>query len=91
MKYYDVQVTVKSVTGKACTRGLKKGDVWLVKEGKLTPEGICTEVWATIWPWVRTFVFGGEQPWDRNKDYTYVSCPDPERQLIFEVKRLREE
>jgi uncharacterized repeat protein (TIGR04076 family) len=63
----------------------------LIKEGKLTPAGMCTEAWASVWPWIRTFVFGGKQPWDRDKDITHVSCPDPNRQLIFEVKRLRKE
>jgi len=88
-KIYDVEITVKSITqSKGCSLGHKPGDSWLVKESK-TPEGICLGAFNALLPALRVFRAGGEFDFDKDRDITYVSCPDPEVQVVWELKRLR--
>jgi uncharacterized repeat protein (TIGR04076 family) len=83
-----IRVTVHDVLKKACPQGFKKGDSWLIEDGK-TPGGMCAGAYNSLSPAIRLFRLGGEHPWDRDKDVTYISCPDPESILIYEVRRLR--
>lgn len=85
---YEVKVTVQAVTKGSCPQGFKAGDSWLIADGK-TPGGMCAGAYNSISPAIRLFRYGGEYPWDRVKDVSYVSCPDPEHILIYEVRRLR--
>jgi uncharacterized repeat protein (TIGR04076 family) len=85
---YKVKVTVLEVIRKECPQGFKAGDSWLIEDGK-TPAGMCAAAYNSISPAIRLFRLGGEHPWDKDKDVTYISCPDPESILVFEVKRLR--
>ncbi len=85
---YKVKVTVHAVTENTCPQGFKQGDSWLIEDGK-TPGGMCAGAYNSVAPAIRIFRLGGEHPWDSDKDVTYVSCPDPERILIYEVRRLR--
>jgi len=85
---FKVMVTVESVLKGECPQGFKAGDSWLIEDGK-TPGGMCASAYYAAYPAIRLFRLGGEHPWDENKDVTRVSCPDPERVLIMEVKRLR--
>ncbi|MFC2018510.1 TIGR04076 family protein [Chloroflexota bacterium] len=85
---YQVKVTVHEVTKGDCPRGVKVGDSWLVKRGE-TPGGMCSSAYNAVAPAMRTFRFGGEHPWDVDKDVAYVSCPDPKHWVIYEVRRLR--
>ena len=85
---YKVIVNVHSVTKGKCSQGFKVGDSWLIEDGK-TPGMMCGGAYNSVYPAIRTFRLGGEHPWDEDKDVTYISCPDPERQVIYEVRRLR--
>ncbi len=85
---YKVKVTVQSVTKGECPQGFKSGDSWLIEDGK-TPGGMCAGAYNSVAPAIRVFRLGGAQPWEKNEDVTYVSCPDPEHWVIYEVKRLR--
>ncbi len=85
----NVRVTIHAVTKGKCPQGFKKGDSWLIPDGK-TPGAMCAGAYNSIAPAIRTFRLGGEHPWDKDKDVTYVSCPDAEVMLIYEVRRLRE-
>jgi uncharacterized repeat protein (TIGR04076 family) len=84
-----IKVTVHEVTKGKCPQGFKKGDSWLIPDGK-TPGGMCAGAYNSVAPAIRTLRLGGEQPWDKDKDVTYVSCPDPEVILIYEVRRLKD-
>ncbi|MFH1775562.1 MAG: TIGR04076 family protein [Chloroflexota bacterium] len=85
---YQVKVTVHEVTKGECPRGVKVGDSWVIgKDG--TPAGMCTSAYNAVAPATRVFRFGGEHPWDEDKDVTYISCPDPKHWVIYEVRRLR--
>lgn len=85
---YKVQVTVKSVIKGKCPQGFKAGDSWLIEDGK-TPGGMCSGAYESVGSSIRLFQLGGEHPWDKDKDVTQVSCPDPEHWVIYEVRRLR--
>ncbi len=83
-----VKVTVHSITQGKCPQGFKVGDSWLIPDGK-TPGGMCAGAYNSVASAIRLFRLGGEQPWDKDKDVTYVSCPDPEVVLIYEVRKER--
>jgi uncharacterized repeat protein (TIGR04076 family) len=85
---YKVKVTVKSVTKGKCPQGFKVGDSWLIEDAK-TPGGMCTGAYEVVGPTINLFRYGGEHPWDKDKDVTLVSCPDQEHWVIYEVRRLR--
>ena len=75
---HDVRIKVISQKGR-CSVGHKVGDEWLTN-GK-TPEGICLNV--------RTLMFGGQFPWETDKDTTTVCCPDAVNPVVFEIRRIR--
>ena len=85
---YIVKVAVHSVTKGKCSQGFKAGDSWLIEDGR-TPGGMCSGAYDSVVPAIRTLRYGGEYPWNEDKDVTYVSCPDPEHCVIYEVRRLR--
>jgi uncharacterized repeat protein (TIGR04076 family) len=85
---YKVKVTIKTVTKGECLQGFKVGDCWLIEEDGRTPGGMCPGAYNAVAPAIRTFRFGGSHPWNKDKDITYVSCPDPDRCVVYEVKRL---
>ena len=85
---YKVKVTVDSVTKGKCPQGFGEGDSWLIADGK-TPGGMCAGAYNSVGPAIRTLRLGGEHPWNENKDVTYVSCPDPEHCVIYEVEAVR--
>ncbi len=87
-KQYAVEITVNSITKGKCSAGHKPGDTWLFKENK-TPGGICLGAFNALIPALRTFHFGGEHHFDKERDVTYVSGPDRNVQVIWELKRLR--
>ena len=85
--FHKVRVTVHSVTKGSCGRGFKMGDSWLIESGE-TPQGLCGDAFTSIYPAVRALWLGGEQPWDKDKDVTYRSCPDAEVMVVYEIKRV---
>jgi uncharacterized repeat protein (TIGR04076 family) len=85
---YKVKVTVHTVPKDKCSQGFKVGDHWIIQDGK-TPSGMCASAYNTIYPSIRVFRYGGQYPSSKDKDVHYISCPDPERGLIYEIKRLR--
>jgi hypothetical protein len=38
----------------------------------------------------RVLRFGGELPWEEDRDTAHVACPDPLNPLIMELRRIRE-
>lgn len=87
-KPYDVQITIKSMTEGKCDQGHKPGDTWLITKNK-TPGDMCFGAFEACYASLSVLRCGGQQYWDEDKDVSYVSCPDPKRRLIFEIKRLR--
>lgn len=56
------------------------------KDGK----ALCPSAFHTAYPYYRTLRFGGEFPWEKDKDKTHVACPDPFNPLIMELRRVKE-
>jgi TIGR04076 family protein len=83
---YEVRIKVISQKGR-CSVGHKVGDVW-VTTGK-SPEGICLNAFGMLLPNVRTLMYGGEFPWETDKDTAVVCCPDVANPVVFEVRRIR--
>ncbi len=86
-KTYKVQVTVTRVGKGVCPNGMKPGRTWVVDTK--TPGGICMGALTSILPYVRALSFGGTFHFQENPDSVEFSCPDHERHVTFEVKRLR--
>ena len=87
-KDYPVVITVVSVRGK-CSQGFQKGDSWTI-ESNITPGNMCMLAYSNIYPFLRTFMCGGEHIWNRrDRDRTLVMCPDIVNQVIYELKRVR--
>ena len=84
---YKVNITVKELTKNKCPAEHKVGDSWLY-EGK-TLGGMCSSAYDTVIPFARILRYGGELPWADDKDVLLLSCPDPNVQVIYEVRRLR--
>jgi len=87
-KDYTVQITITEVIKGKCEQGFKPGDTWLI-EKNLTPGSFCMNAFCqAVYPALRTFRYGGEQRWDKDKNVTYVACPDLHHHVIFELRRL---
>lgn len=84
---YDVVVRVISQKG-TCTQEHKVGDKWVI--GHKTPEGMCLSAFHTLYPTIRTLMFGGALPWEADPYVTTIACPDARNPVVFELRRLRE-
>jgi len=89
-----VILKIVSVTG-TCNAGHKAGQEFdLSKEFTLgyTEDGkaLCPSAFYAAFPSWRVLRFGGEFPWEENKDLAHVACPDPVNPLVMELKRVRD-
>ena len=51
------------------------GQVFTVDE--TTPEGMCMGAWNAIAPYVTTLLYCGNFPWEKEKGFALIHCPDP--------------
>ena len=86
-KIYDVRVTVKS-TPKGCSRDFKEGDSWLISRG--TPEGMCLSAFGAVYRHIMTMRYGGYNPFGEDLDVMLTNCPDPNRCVVYEIRRITE-
>jgi len=94
MKPYKLVGTILSVKGD-CTAGHKVGEefeltLWDPEKyaTRRTP-ALCTFFYNMIFPYLAVLQFGGEFPWEENKDSFQISCPDPINQVTIEIKRIK--
>lgn len=87
-KKYKVKVTVKRVTNGECPSENKPGDSWII-ENK-TPAGMCLAAFESLSPVIRVLAAGGEFVWQKDPDVVEIGCPDSERVVVYEVRRLKE-
>jgi uncharacterized repeat protein (TIGR04076 family) len=52
-----------------------------------TPEGMCLSAWNALSPFVLALLCRGDFPWEDEKGYTTIHCPDP-KGITFELKRV---
>ncbi|MFC2019403.1 TIGR04076 family protein [Chloroflexota bacterium] len=84
---YEVQITLKEAKIGECPGGYKPGDTWVVKRNQ-TPNGMCVSAFLSIYPAIRYFQYGEGNPWSGDEDTTCRCCPDHNRVVVYEIKRL---
>jgi uncharacterized repeat protein (TIGR04076 family) len=89
-----VVLKIVSVKG-TCNAGHKVGQEFdLSKEFTLgyreDGKALCPSAFHAVFAAWRVLRFGGEMPWEENKDLAHVACPDPVNPLIMELKRIRD-
>ena len=87
-KEYDVAVKLVG-NQKPCHSGHKVGDEWLFQFQPL--EGMCFAAYNTLFPFILVLKCGGTFPWQEDPDTIVVSCPDPEVNNVFELRRIPRE
>ena len=84
---FDVEAKVKNVKG-ICDFGHKVSDT-IRFDGKTIEGDVCYSALMVLLPYVQSMRYGAEFPWTEDKDTTDIACPDPENQVVFEIKRIR--
>lgn len=85
---YDIEVTVKKVQG-TCSFGCKVGDRVYFEGPKIKEGDMCASALMATLPRIFAMRFGAEFPWTKDKDVDYMTCPDPENPVTFEIRRIR--
>ena len=80
----DVIARVISQKG-ICTSGHSVGDEFVI--GQKTPPELCSWAFCSLFPFAEVLQFGGSFPWEEDADIARVACPDPENQVVFELRR----
>jgi len=91
-----MKVILKIISAKGfCAAGHKVGDEFdLSKDFTLGYSGngkcICPSAFYAAFPNWRVLRFGGELPWEKDKDTSHLACPDSENPVVIELRRVRE-
>ena len=88
-----VVLKITSVKG-TCATGHKVGDEFdLSKDFVLGYSGngkaLCPSAFYAAFPNWRILRFGGELPWEEDKDTAHIACPDPLNPLTMELRRIK--
>ena len=84
---YKVLVKVVEARGH-CGHGHKLGETFDI-DGTKTSGNPCLEIAGNLY-WNATALSNGATlPWakGKDKDITYVACPDPKNTIVFELRR----
>lgn len=86
---YEVSIKIMRILGRGiCPNGLKVGDTFSVDE-KGAVKGLCGSAFHAIFPYLMVLRYGGNFPWEDDKDKATISCPDPKNPVIFEMERKK--
>jgi len=80
-----VRIRVKQVKGE-CSAGHNVGDEWIVQ--KTTPPNFCGAAYCTLYPDLKTLIFGGKLPWGKNGEIN-VACSDSVNTVVFSLKVIK--
>ena len=84
----EYKVVAKVVRQKGpCHVGHKVGDEFII--GHTTPDGMCSWAFYTLFPSATVLQYGGSFPWEKDADKAVVVCPDSEKLVVFELRRIR--
>ena len=72
-----------------CEAGHRVGDEFII--GQISPPGLCSWAFYTLFPFAEALQFGGDFPWEKQHGTARVACPDPDNPVIFELRRTTEE
>lgn len=53
-------------------------------------KALCPVAFYAAFPYWRTLRYGGEFPWEKDKDVAHVACPDPFNPVVMELRRVKE-
>ena len=53
-------------------------------------KALCPSAFHAAFPSWRVLRFGGEFPWEKDKNLAHVACPDPDNPLVMELKRIQD-
>lgn len=81
-----VKIRVTEVRG-TCTANHKVGDEWIVQ--KFTPQGFCGSAYCSLYSTIKTLIFGGKIPWEKNGEVK-VGCDDHVNTVVFALKAIKE-
>ena len=89
---YKIKIRVVEIRGSGkCPAGLKVGDTFEIDtNGQPVPINFCGWAFVSLWPFITPLRYGGTLPWEKDPDKAYVSCPDPENTVIFEISREKD-
>jgi uncharacterized repeat protein (TIGR04076 family) len=78
-----IRITIK---GGKCQGNINEiGRVFIVEN--TTPQGMCLGAWNAVSPYVTALRFGADFPWEEEKGYALIHCPDP-KGITLEIKRV---
>jgi uncharacterized repeat protein (TIGR04076 family) len=80
-----MSVSIRVKTGK-CQGGIHKAGDEIAVDWT-TPEGMCLGAWEALSSSVITLLCGGNFPWEKEKGYTTIHCPDP-KGITFVLRRI---
>jgi uncharacterized repeat protein (TIGR04076 family) len=83
-KQYEVKIRLIR-NNAPCHNGHKIGDEWEYNFAQ--PAGMCGFAYNSLLPFIMTMKTGGTLPWQEDPDLLMISCPDPEVQNVFEIRR----
>ena len=78
-----VHITIKK--GKCQGNINDIGQVFIVEN--TTPQGMCLGAWNAVSPYVTALRFGADFPWEEEKGYALIHCPDP-KGITLEIRRV---
>ena len=94
MTPYKLVGTILSAKGD-CTVGHKVGEqldptIWDPEKcATRRAPPLCSFFYNMIFPYLAVLQFGGEFPWEEDKDSFQIYCPDPVNQVTIEIKRIK--
>lgn len=75
-----------TIKGGKCQGNINEiGQVFIIED--TTPAGMCLGAWNSVAPYVTALRFGGNFPWEEEKGYAFIHCPDP-KGITLELKRI---
>ncbi len=83
----DIIARVVSQKGK-CEAGHHVGDEFVI--GQMTPSGMCSWAFHSLFPFAEVLEFGGSFPWEATPDIATVACPDAANQVVFELRLVKD-
>jgi len=84
---YKIIARVISQSG-VCECGNEVGDEFVI--GEMTPPGMCSWAFHTLFPFAEVLAFGGSFPWEEDADKATIACPDAANPVVFELRRAEE-
>ena len=87
MAIYKIRIKVVETKGE-CSANLKVGDEFEIdNNGQPVPVNFCGWAFVTLWQFITPLRYGGTLPWEKDPNKAYVSCPDPDNTVVFEISR----